>query len=310
MKALLYWAGVFVAVGLIATGVTVAVLGYADTAGPDGAVRGYFAALTDADAPTALAYGMVPDGSHTLLTDEVLREQQRIAPLQDATITGVRRHGDTATVAVRYVLAFPDLALPISAEIQVHKSSGEWRLDRVAIPVRLRASEGSQRQSVLGSALPTGTVLLFPGALPISLDTRYLQLDPSVDNVAFDSPPLINVNLAVTAAGRAAFTRATLAAVRTCVTGPRDPACPLPDERYVPGSVRGSVDGGLRATIVSLVPGDAVGSMDLTGRATVDGSYLRLNFHNRQVAGHGRVDISVHAVAYAVAPVQVRWASS
>ncbi len=310
MKALLYWAGVFVAVGLIATGVTVAVLGYADTAGPDGAVRGYFAALTDADAPTALAYGMVPDGSHTLLTDEVLREQQRIAPLQDATITGVRRHGDTATVAVRYVLAFPDLALPISAEIQVHKSSGEWRLDRVAIPVRLRASEGSQRQSVLGSALPTGTVLLFPGALPISLDTRYLQLDPSVDNVAFDSPPLINVNLAVTAAGRAAFTRATLAAVRTCVTGPRDPACPLPDERYVPGSVRGSVDGGLRATIVSLVPGEAVGSMDLTGRATVDGSYLRLNFHNRQVAGHGRVDISVHAVAYAVAPVQVRWASS
>jgi hypothetical protein len=310
VKALLYWAGVFVAVGLVATGVTVAVLGYADTAGPEGAVRGDVAALVGGDAPTALAYGPLPAGSHSLLTREVLREQQRVAPLQRVTIEGVHRHGDTAEVAVKYLLAFPDLDLPVSAQVPVHKSSGQWRLDRVAIPVRLRASEGSQRQSILGGPVPTGAALLFPGALPISLDTRYLELDPTVDTVAFDSPSLININLAVSAAGRAAFTRATLAKVRTCVTGAPDPACPLPDERYVPGSVHGSVDGGVRDAEVTLVPADGAGTMLLNGRVSVDGTYQRLDFHNRQLSGHGRIDISVHAISYAVAPVQVRWASS
>ena len=300
----------FLAVGLVATGITVAVLGYARTAGPEGAVRGYFAALQADDAPTALAYGTLQNGSHALLTSEVLREQHRIAPLQQVVIGGVQRRGSTATVKVRYVLAFPGLDLPVSADVLVHQSSGEWRLNSVAIPVRLRADEGRQRQTILGTALPSGSVELFPGALPITLDTRYLALDPSVDNITFGSPSLINVNLVVSPAGRAALTSETLAAMRTCVTGAADPACPLPDERYVPGSLHGTVDGGLRDPLIDLVPGDAVGTMRLSARVSVDGSYRRLDFHNRQLHGHGPIDVVVHAVAYSVAPVRVRWASS
>ena len=311
MRQLLYWAGIVVAALLVATGLTVAVLGYAETAGPDGAVRGYFAALRAGDAPTALAYGSVPAGRRTLLTSDVLREQQRIAPLRDVKVGRVLQHGSTAEVAVTYALAFGGLDLPASAQVPVHKSSGEWRLDRVAMPVTLRAEAGRQRQSILGAALPAGPVLLFPGALPITLDTRYLALDPSVDTVRFDSPATIDVALQVTAAGRSALTRATLAAVRACVrSGAADAGCPLPNERYVPGSVHGAVDGGLRATDVQIVPQDAVGSMQLTGRVTVDGSYRRLDFHNRQLSGHGAIDLSVHAVAYAVAPVAIRWTSS
>jgi hypothetical protein len=310
VRALLYWAGVFLAVGLLASGVTVAVFGYARTAGPEGAVRGYFAALQADDAPTALAYGALPPGPHTLLTDDVLRAQRRIAPLQQVVIGTVQRHGDRARVAVQYTLAFPGLDLPVTADVAAHKASGQWRLDRVAIPVRLRASEGSQRQSILGTALPDDAVLLFPGALPITLDTHYLTLDPAVDHVSFDSPSLINVNLLVSTAGRAAFTREALAAVRTCVTGAADPACPLPDERYVPGSLHGIVDGGLRDPLIDLVPADAVGTMRLSARVSVDGSYQRLDFHNRQLHGHGPLDVIVHAVAYSVAPVRVRWVSS
>lgn len=310
MRHLLYWAGIVVATLLVATGVTVAVLGYAETSGPDGAVRGYFAALRSGDAATALAYGTVPAGRRSLLTSDVLREQQRIAPLQNVQIGRIRQHGSTAAVSVTYLLAFPGLDLPASAEVSLHTASGEWRLDRVAFPVTLRADEGRQRQSILGAALPTGPVLMFPGALPIALDTRYLELDPSADTVGFDSPATIYVHLRVTGAGRSALARATLAAVRTCVRGAADAACPLPNERYVPGSVHGTVDGGLRATDVQVVPQDPVGSMKLNGRVTVDGSYRRLDFHNRELSGHGPVDLNVHAVAYAVAPIAIRWASS
>jgi hypothetical protein len=307
----LYWLGVLAGVLLLAGGAAIAVLGYARTAGPDGAVRGYFAALSAGDAPTALAYGDVPAGPRRLLSSAVLREQQHIAPLRAFSVVATRRQGDKAQVQVTYTLAFPGADVAVAVTVPVHRSSGDWRLDRVAVPIELvRPGAARQRQAILGTRVPRGPTLLFPGALPITLDTPYLKLDPFADSVGFDSLPVLNVRLQVTAAARAAFTHDVTDEVRRCVTSSASAACPLPDERYVPGSVHGRVQRGLHATRTLLDEADPVGTLRFSGRMTVDGSYRRLNFHNRQVTGHGLIYVDIHVAAYAVAPLRLRWTSS
>jgi hypothetical protein len=308
MRRGLYWSGVLVGVLLLAGGVVVGARALTAARGASGVVRDYFAALVDGDAPRALAYGTVPDGPHTLLSAAVLREQQRIAPMRHVTVTERGRRGGHATVRVTYLLAFPHRDVPVSTDVGVHRSpSGDWRLDAVAVRVELLPGTARQRESMLGGRLPTGSVLLFPGALPIRLDTPYLRLDGGRDNVTFGSLSSAAVGVQVSDAGRTAMLRAVRDALRRCVTGPADPACPLPSERYVPGSVSGRLAGPLRATEVVLEAGDPVGTLRFTGSARVAGRWQRLTFANRRLTGSGTVDLDLRAVAYAVAPLRVRW---
>jgi hypothetical protein len=301
--------GVLAGVLMLAAGITLAVEGYAATGGPDGAVRGYFAAISASDAAGALAYGDLPAGSRSLLTDDVLREQQTNAHLRDLRIGTTGQQGDRAEVDVTYTLAFPWTNIAVAAAVHLHERGDTWRLDEAAIPVTLNSFAARERMSILGTELPTERLLLFPGALPISLDTPYLRLNAYFDNVTFGAPDTLNVRLDLTDQARTAFERATLAAVRRCVTGAADPACPLPDERYVPGSIHGRIDGGLRATDASLDDLDVAGLLRLKAHVLVVGSYRRLTFHNVQVSGHGRLDLDVEVAAYAVPPLRLRWVS-
>jgi hypothetical protein len=302
-----YWLGVLAGVGLLAAGVVIGISGYAATAGPDGAVRGYFAALARGDAPAALGFGDLPGGPHTLLTSTVLHDQQRIAPLRDVQLKGVRQSGDRATVSVSYALAFPGDRVVQHVTIRLHHKGG-WRLDATAVPLQLDVGAAVRRMSIVGAGIPAGRTLVFPGALPIRFDTPYLELDPSVDVVRFGSPQEMVVAVRPTEAARSAMLAAARGRLQTCVTGRPDPTCPLPSERYVPGSLHGAVVGGLHAWSVRLEDTDPNGSLRLTGRATVRGSYRRLDFHNIAVRGSGTVDVPLSALAYAVPPLVFRWA--
>lgn len=307
MRRGLYWAGVLITLAVLAIGVTVAVRGYAKTSGPDGAVRGYFAALARSDAATALAYGDRPAGPHTLLTATVLREQQRIAPLRRFRIRATEQHGATGVVHVAYTLAFRGRPISVRADVRVHRAGGQWRLDRVALPTTLDAATAGQRESVVGAAVPAGPTLLFPGALPVRLDTPYLELVPAQDSVSFDAAPTTPIAVEPTPLARAAFSRAVQAEVEACVSGGPDPSCPLPDERSVPGSAHGFVTGTVPPASVRLAAGDPVGTLQFVGTVAFTGSYRRLNFYNRPVLHRGPATLAVQAEAYAVAPLRVRW---
>lgn len=307
MRRALYWAAVLVGVALVTSGAVVAAIGYTTTVDPAGIVRGYFAALQRGDAAAALAYGSVPPGRRGMLTGNVLAEQQRIAPIRDLAVLQTHRHGEVATVDVKYTLAFPDADVAFSAHVGLHKESGDWRLNRVAVRTTLDAHGAVQRMTVLGAQVPAGPALFFPGALPITLDTPYLELAPFLDSVSFDSTPVTSVALHVTEAGRAAMLRAVSTKLRACLTDSADPTCPLPDERYLPDSLRGVVKGPLRATFVALDETEPIGTLDFHGTAVVAGTWHRLAFTNVAVNGHGRVELDLHARAYAVAPLQLRW---
>src|ERR1700759_646590 len=101
-----YWTAVVLALAALFGGSLYAYVAYRETAGPDGTVRGYFAALERGDASSALGFGDVPAGPTDLLTDEGLVQQQAIAPLQDVSIDAVAEHGSRASVQVSYQLRF------------------------------------------------------------------------------------------------------------------------------------------------------------------------------------------------------------
>jgi hypothetical protein len=311
VKRGLYWGATVLGVLLLVGGSVLAVVGFADTAGPAGVVRGYFAAVSRGDAPRALALGHVPDGPHTLLTSEVLRAQQRVAPLRRVRIEAVHRSGDRARVTVRYVLDFPRHPQAVGASVGVHRANGDWRLDAVAVRASLDIAAALDRATIVGAGIPDGETLLFPGAVPVTFDTPFLQLDPASSHVDFGADPVVRVEVQVSRRGRDTALGALAASLDACLAGSGDLTCPLPSERFVPGSIRGRVAEPLaKAVRVTLRPAGA-GVLDVAGDVAVDASsYQRLSFNNRARPGSGRVVLKLHARAYATAPLHLVWLGS
>jgi hypothetical protein len=303
----LYWAAVALALVALVGGAVVAYLSYAATSGPAGAVRGYFAALQRSDAAAALAFGDVPAGPHTYLTGEVLHVQQRMAPIHDVHIVATHRSGSTATVDVTYHLGFTDGQQVINDQVSVIRHGGSWRLAATAVSTELELTQAIDRARILGTAVPTGPVLLFPGAVPIQFDTAYLRLTPATSSVQLDGPSTTPLVVDVTVLGKTAVDSALLAAFKPCLVVSTDLTCPLPTSRAVPGTLRGTLVGTLSKTTTTLVTAGAAGVIDVTARANVDGSYQALDFNDLPVAKHGTVVVPLHATAYAQAPLQLHW---
>ncbi len=294
------------AVALLASGGVIAYRGYRDTGGPDGAVRGYFAALRDGDAQTALAYGRVPGGPRTLLTDEALTEQNRLAPIKRFQVRDVSGRGARARVTVRYQLAFPGNAQQVDTAITLHRVGDDWRLDRVAAATRIELAQAGQRASILGTRVPGDAVLLFPGAVPVTFDTPYLRLDPQYAGVDLAAQPVTQLAVQVSADGRSRARAQVAAALLTCLSGRGPRTCPEPDERYLPGTLRGALsspDPDLAVTVAD----SPVGIIDVRGHVAVEGTYRRLDFDNRVRPGKGRVSLPVRARSYASAPLRFVW---
>jgi hypothetical protein len=308
-----FWTAVLACVGLLAGGLVYAWTGYQQTNGPAGAVTGYFAALQRGDAAAALGFGTVPDGDHSLLTAPVLAEQRRLAPIRDVTVLSTSRQGGTATVTVRYLLGFPAQARQVTDRIAVTRAGHGWRLDRVAALTHLDLTGARERASILGSEVSEGDVLLFPGAIPISFDTNYLQLPDASASVRLSQSEETLLSVDVSAAGRAAVTAALNAAIANCLSGSGtpDPRCPLPAGQVVPGSVRGTLAPGALRDVRMSVRADAAGVITISGSdVSVRARYTSLDFNNRPLTRSGPVQLAVAATTFAVRPLRIYWSQS
>ncbi|SHG11360.1 hypothetical protein SAMN05443575_1407 [Jatrophihabitans endophyticus] len=302
-----FWAAVLAATALTAAGVAVAVHGWVATDGPAGAVRGYFDALSRADAAAALAYGDIPAGPRTFLTGDALRAAQRTAAIEDVDVRSSEQTGDRARVRVAYTLAFARHPLPVTATVGVHRTGDGWRLDHVAVATQVQLVQAGERATLAGVAVPAGTTLLFPGAVPVAFDTPYLRADPANDDVPVDAGATTQVLVDVTAAGRTAAVAALRAALARCLRAGADLRCPLPTERYVPGSLRGTVSSGLSGTDVDVAASDA-GMLEIKTTVAVRGGFSRLEFDNTVTKRSGTTfRMAVAAHAYAVPPLRLQW---
>jgi hypothetical protein len=300
-----YWAAVLLALGALVAGGLYAYVSYSATSGPDGTVRGYFAALERNDAASALGFGDVPIGPTALLTDQVLAEQHAVAPMHDATVDGVVESGDTARVSFSYLLHFPDGDQQYRGVVRLVRRSGGWRLAATAVAVRLTIPQADDRFTFAGTSAPQGLVLMFPGALPVRFDTSYLQLDPSTRSVQFAGAQRIDVRIEPTLAGRRLLAARVSAQLRDCVRSARPAAgCPVPSPRTVPGSMHGRLTG-IQCTY--RVTSEASGVVSITGNAFFVGRYRSLTYDNIVISHSGRLALPVTALAYPVAPVTVRF---
>jgi hypothetical protein len=296
-----------VATGALVAGVAIAVQSYLSTSGADGAVRGYFAALQRGDASAALAYGNVPAGPHDLLTSTVLAEQQRLAPLQNVDVISVAEHGNAASATVHYTLGFESGPRRFADTVTLHRSGGAWRLDRVAVPTRLVLDAAGQRATILGTAIPDTGTLLFPGAVPVRFDTDYLQFAPGTGRVGFTSPANTVLDVQLSPQGHTALAAALTDALHACLSGGGhpDPLCPLPSDRFVPGSLSGSVDavaGHMRVQVSG-----PTGLLVVTGTVPFTGRYQQLDFDNLARAYSGTLQLPLSSQAYATRPLVPHW---
>lgn len=278
-----------------------ALLGYLQTSSPAGTVGAYFRALEHGDEASALGFGDLPDGTRRYLSAAVLREQQRLAPISSFRVLHTDRSGSTATVHVQYVLDVNGTRATISDAVGVHKHSGGWRLDRVAVSTELSLSGADNRATILGGHLPQGSVLFFPGAVPIRFDTANVQVDPgSVVLRLQQDAASTDVSVQPSPAGRRAMDTTVSTALAACVRGGAgyDPLCPLPDPRAVPGSMHGTLPQDITKSINVAVNGDLNGVLHATGTVTVTGQYSKLDFNNVASTVRGTFTLPFDAYAY------------
>jgi hypothetical protein len=307
----LYWVGVLVALAALVGGGIIVFTAWSNESAPESAAVSYFRALARGDAPAALGMGDVPDGVHSYLTSDVLQLSLKVAKIDNVHVLSVDRKGGTARVTVQYQLVSAGSSKLVNDAVETVKRGRTWRLTKTAVPVQVRVEEGQSRLSIGGTPLPSRTVLFFPGALPISVDTSNLELDPVVVHLSSGAPPPLLPK--VSATGKLTVARAVAAAVTQCLKAHADMTCPTADDliTVVPGSVRGTVDVADVAAHLNVTlapnPDGAAGRLQITGSVDVKGSFQVLDFDNQPVRKTGTVRLGINATCYATNPAKIVW---
>jgi hypothetical protein len=298
----LFWFAVLAALAAVAAGALIIASAYVRESEPETAAVAYFHALGRGDAAGALGLGDVPAGSRTYLTSQVLDAALSIAKISDVRVLSTVRHGNTAKVTLEYQLG----PQQVSDAVSLVRHGRGWRLTRTAVPVHLHVVAGADRMSVAGARVPTTTVLFFPGALPIALDTPNIDLGAAkVIHLDGGIPP--EIELHITPIGRQRVSDGVRAALRACLTGRTSRGCPRPaDETIVPGSLRGRITGGLDNDLRITVAG-AAGLLSISGNVLVNGTYQKLDFNNQPVRKASIVELTIDAHCYATNPAKIVW---
>jgi hypothetical protein len=307
----LYWVGVLVALAALVGGGIIVVTAWTSESAPETAALAYFRALERGDAPAALGLGDVPAGVHSYLTSDVLQLSSNVAKIDNVHVLSVDRSGRTAKVTLQYQLIYPGEVVAVTDTVDTVQRGHRWRLTRTAVPVHVRVGAGASRMSVGGTPVPNRTVLFFPGALPISVDTPNLELDRVVVHLNGASPKPLEPR--VSSAGTNAVAKAVAAAVNECLRNRADTSCPTADDpiTVVPGSVRGTVDAaGVAEHLKIQLDPNPNGLLRITGTVKVNGSFQILDFDNQPVHKTGPVQLAVSASCYASDPSNIVWTST
>ena len=236
----------------------------------------------------------------------MLRAGLKIAKLTSVSVLSTSQQGDTAKVTIQYQLRFPTKTVVVNDTVSLRKHSDGWRLGATAVATNLDPVVAARRLVLAGAAVPSGTVLLFPGALPLAADTPNLDVGLPVVHLQGVVPR--NIRPTVSAAGRQAVADAVAGAVQKCLDGKVIQPCPtINDDRAVPGSIRGTLPSDVASHLdITLAPGPS-GLIEISGTVDVHGRYQRLDFNNLPFTHSGPLALNVRAQAYATDPSKLQW---
>lgn len=309
MQRAAYWLAVLIAAGVTVAGCVTAYDGYRGQSDPGAVVRAYFAALARDDAPAALALGDPAPGSLVYLTNEVLRQQLRIAAISDVRTGAAVGAGDQRTVHYSTVLRFASGPQTIAGEVGVRRDGDSWRLVRTAASVQLDPVGATSRFTIAGTEIPDERIVLFPGAVPVVPDTPNLRARSS-GVVVFGGPGVVSIGVEASASGRQAVLTAMRQLLTKCFpTGrPSGAGCPLPaGPRVVPTSARGTLHLDDLGKLTCTVSSSASGAIEVSGTVHITGSYQRLDDNNIAHTVHSTFGVDVRAMTPSVGKPQLQF---
>lgn len=180
------------------------------------AVSGYLQALADGNAAAALAYSeeeLTPGGA---LTDAVLADSNKRAP-----ITNI----DVAVVDDKYAYKVPATynlgGTKVSEDYSVVDSGGSWKLTKVAAELSLYSAKTEYAPITINGAEVDvqDSVEVFPGSYTFSTDNKLLSYGSSTVLVKSpkDYPRTEKVKLQVSKTGKAAVIKSAKASYTKCL---------------------------------------------------------------------------------------------
>jgi hypothetical protein len=296
------WALIAVVVVVLAGGGTAAALalgGSKSSAKPDKTVQDYLAALAGGDAAAALQTGAAPP-STTFLTDDILKQQQAKAKIENVTIQGVQTHDDNARVAVNYTFA----GKSVNDEVNLQKSKGKWVLQTTTVKLDLsKTRKQVPGLTVFGKPVTDDTIYVFPGPVQYGSSNPDLSVQDSSAGYFDTSPdestgPYLDTSLS--AAGRKKTLDAVAASLKTCAQAHElDPkGCPQSTYEYgfVPGSATWSITSSLQTAMkVDTVSSDTPLQSSVYGEVKWLVRYRAKDFDNKVKSGSENVSSYISA---------------
>lgn len=188
-----------------------------DLTGAAESVESYLTALAKGDADAALEYVWVEEGEDLLLTDEVLAEAARIAPIGDIEV-GVASpgfEGYGATVPVSFELGDEW----VDREFQLWEVSDGWEISDGLISVWIDGFTGLELE--VNGVTAEGYQLVFPGVYEVTIDNEYLELDLPDGRIRLaedlDSEGFYSLRLVTTELGDETFRSLVRASLDECL---------------------------------------------------------------------------------------------
>lgn len=180
------------------------------------AVKAYLTAVSQGDAKTALGYlESVP--SKGLLTDEVLKESNRLAPISHISVAKGGEGKNSATVIASYRIGDKTMS---SVAYEAYRIKDSWKIANGVSPVSFQSLSGLDATI---NGVPTGKLTdayVFPGTYELALDSKYFSIDGDATFTIVspeDAAALYTVKTALNDAGVAQFRSLVRSAVEACV---------------------------------------------------------------------------------------------
>jgi hypothetical protein len=313
----LFWLAALVSVFALAGGGFIAINSYFNSAQPGTVVANYFAALGRGDAAGALSYGPVPAGNTAYLTTDVLKDQLAVGAITHVQVLSVARTGsagNSAKVNVSYQLSGSAGSHVVADTVPMIRKDRRWWLAGTAIATNVSLSRAQQRATFAGAKFPSGSVLLFPGALPIAFDTANLEIGVAHSTVGFADSDNSDLAVEASAVGIGAARAAVVTALTACLAATStDVFCPVPGNgsntvRAVPASLHGTLADKATDGLAVTVSPAATGVLLIDGAVSVDGHYISLAYVNTtSPVSNAKINVTVAAQCYATTPAAVTW---
>lgn len=179
-------------------------------------VKAYLTAVSQGDAKAALGY-LEGVSNKQLLTDAVLNESNKLAPITHISVAKGGEGKSTATVIASYRIG--DKAVS-SMAYEAYRIKDAWKIVNGVSPVSL---DGLRGLDATFNGVPTAKITdayVFPGTYEIALDSKYFSIDGDATfTIASpeDAAALYDVKTALNDAGVTEFRSLVRSAVEACV---------------------------------------------------------------------------------------------